>query len=217
MGEITLVRHGQASFGADDYDKLSPLGHEQSRWLGQYIDAQGWQFDAVYRGALRRHRETAEGIAATFDAPSITVDDRFDEMHYDPLQQAYLRETGSDAPQSRGDFLDIFPRIFAGWGNGTLAVDVEPFADFETRVWAALEAALLPDRSVLIVTSGGVIGVVLRRVLGLDLVTTADMLLNIHNASVHRIMQEEGRLRLSLFNASPHLDHRDRAHARTYI
>ena len=86
-----------------------------------------------------------------------------------------------------------------------------------TSQMAALEAALLPDRSVLIVTSGGVIGVVLRRVLGLDLVTTADMLLNIHNASVHRIMQEEGRLRLSLFNASPHLDHRDRAHARTYI
>ena len=217
MGEITLIRHGQASFGTNDYDKLSALGHEQALWLGAYIADQGWTFDAAYRGGLRRHRETADGIARTLTGLDITVDPRFDEMHYDPLQEAFLRETGSDAPQSRADFLQMFPKIFAGWGAGTLPVDVEPFAAFENRVWAALTAAFLPDRSVLVVTSGGVIGVVLRRVLGLDLLTTADMLLNIHNASVHRLILEEGRLRLSLFNASPHLDHRDRAHARTYI
>ena len=43
MGTLYLVRHGQASFGADDYDQLSPLGHQQALRLGleaQFIDAQ---------------------------------------------------------------------------------------------------------------------------------------------------------------------------------
>lgn len=217
MGEITLIRHGQASFGADDYDKLSALGHEQARWLGEYVAAQGWRFDSVYRGELRRHRETAEGIVAALDVPPVKVDGRFDEMHYDPLQEAYLRETGSDAPQSRPEFLHMFPRLFDRWGAGALITDAEPFADFDARVNAALDAAVTPDQRVLIVTSGGVISMIMRRVLNLDLATTADMLLNIHNASVHRLTLEEGRLRLSLFNACPHLDHESRAHARTYI
>ena len=50
MGELVLVRHGQASFGAEDYDKLSPLGHQQSKWLGEYFKAHDLQFDAVWRG-----------------------------------------------------------------------------------------------------------------------------------------------------------------------
>jgi broad specificity phosphatase PhoE len=31
MGQIYLVRHGQASFGSANYDQLSELGHEQAR------------------------------------------------------------------------------------------------------------------------------------------------------------------------------------------
>ena len=30
MSQILLVRHGQASWGSDDYDVLSPLGEKQS-------------------------------------------------------------------------------------------------------------------------------------------------------------------------------------------
>src|SRR3984893_14433603 len=36
MGLITLVRHGQASFLKEDYDKLSELGELQARTLGEY-------------------------------------------------------------------------------------------------------------------------------------------------------------------------------------
>ena len=82
---------------------------------------------------------------------------------------------------------------------------------------AALDAAAAQGGSVLVVTSGGVIGVLLSRVLGLEPRTTADLLLNIHNASIHRLLLEDGQLRLDLFNASPHFDPTDRAHARTYI
>ncbi|MEO1308198.1 MAG: histidine phosphatase family protein [Pseudomonadota bacterium] len=217
MGEITLIRHGQASFGTDDYDRLSPLGHAQSAWLGEYIRSHGWHFDQVVRGGLRRHRETAEGILQHLELPNPVEDRRFDEFHYDPLESQYLRETGSTAPQSRSDFLSSFPDVFCGWGEGRLGADQESYDAFETRVLTALDAATEANRSTLIVSSGGVIGVILRRTLGLSLRSTADLLLNIHNASVHRLLLEDGQLRLSLFNASPHLDPRDRAHARTYV
>ena len=63
MGNLYLVRHGQASFGEDDYDKLSALGHQQSVRLGEYFKARGIAFDAVVTGTLRRHAETFAGIA----------------------------------------------------------------------------------------------------------------------------------------------------------
>ena len=67
MGHIYLIRHGQASLGAEDYDQLSPLGQRQSERLGQYLrqrsDELGLQWDAVLMGSLRRHRQTWEGIA----------------------------------------------------------------------------------------------------------------------------------------------------------
>ena len=64
MAELVLVRHAQASFGADDYDKLSELGWRQSRWLGEYFAERGIAFDRVVRGSLRRHAETIAGIGS---------------------------------------------------------------------------------------------------------------------------------------------------------
>jgi broad specificity phosphatase PhoE len=217
MGELVLVRHAQASAGTADYDRLSPLGFEQARWLGEYLALHGPRFDRVVRGALRRHRETAEGLAALIGGPGIEVDPRLDELHYSPLEREYLLATGVDMPTSRAGFLEVFPRIFLAWERGEIGTGGESYAQFEARIAASLQALAVPGRSILAVTSGGVIGVTLRRVLGLSAEATADLLLNIHNASVHRLTYEGGRLRLSLFNASPHLDPVERAHARTYI
>ncbi len=217
MAEIVLVRHGQASFGAEDYDRLSPLGHQQAEWLGGYFNAHDLCFDRVWHGALRRQRETAEGIARVHTQPVAREDARLDEFHYFPLEQQYIAATGADAPADRGTFLRIFPEIFTAWETGALDGGAEPFPDFAARVHAALDAAVAAGGRTLIVTSGGVIGVSIARALGLDARATAELLLNIHNASVHRLVYEAGKLRLSLFNASPHLDPADRAHARTYV
>jgi broad specificity phosphatase PhoE len=72
MGTLYLVRHGQASFGADDYDNLSPLGHQQSQRLGDYFRERGLQFEAVLMGSLKRHRQTFEGIQAGLQAPNLS-------------------------------------------------------------------------------------------------------------------------------------------------
>jgi broad specificity phosphatase PhoE len=217
MTEIVLVRHGQASFGAEDYDKLSPLGHQQAEWLGGYFSTHGLEFDRVLRGALRRHRETAEGIARAHELPEVVEDERFDEFHYFGLERDYIAATGADAPSDRDTFLSIFPEVFIRWERGEIDGGTETFAAFSARVNEALNDAVEAGGRTLIVTSGGVIGVALGRVLGLSPQATADVLLNIHNASVHRLEWEAGKLRLSLFNASPHLDPIDRVHARTYV
>src|SRR5882757_8103002 len=60
MGDILLVRHGQASFGSEDYDQLSDLGIEQSRLLGRWIVSCGRKIDQVVVGHMKRHRQTAE-------------------------------------------------------------------------------------------------------------------------------------------------------------
>src|SRR4051812_6552642 len=67
MGTLYLVRHGQASFGADDYDNLSDLGHRQSVRLGESFAHQGVRFDGLIAGTLRRHKQTLAGILQGMD------------------------------------------------------------------------------------------------------------------------------------------------------
>ncbi|WP_161861425.1 histidine phosphatase family protein [Algicella marina] len=217
MGEIILVRHGQASFGAADYDKLSPLGHEQSEWLGSYFADHDMRFDTVFRGDLLRHRETFEGIASRCPLPEPRVDARFNELNYDLIQDAYLVAEGHAAPRNREEFLHHFPLIFEHWAERQVDFEHETFNVFAERVENAMRAALVPDQTTLIVTSGGVIGVALRELLGLTVRKCAELILNIHNSSIHRLRYECSSLRLAEFNACPHLAARERTHARTFI
>ncbi len=84
MGTLYLVRHGQASFGAADYDQLSPLGRLQSQRLGAWLRVQGLRFDAVLTGTLRRHAQTwagiEEGLQARQAALSLPGLDEYDSQ-----------------------------------------------------------------------------------------------------------------------------------------
>ncbi|MEO0923525.1 MAG: hypothetical protein AAFY09_12265 [Pseudomonadota bacterium] len=70
---------------------------------------------------------------------------------------------------------------------------------------------------VLLVTSGGVIGMAVRHALGLDITGTAKVMLHITNSSMHTLRYVHDTLLLGGFNATPHLDVDERMHARTYI
>ncbi len=143
MAELVLVRHAQASFGADDYDKLSELGWRQSRWLGEYFAERQIAFDRVVRGSLRRHAETLTGIAqGSGRALEAAEDARLNEYDAQALLTAHLK--GEARPQG-GDRREHF-RILRGamyaWTDGTLAgapagYPHEPFADFRGRVLGA--------------------------------------------------------------------------------
>ena len=73
MAELFLVRHGQASFGTDDYDRLSAAG-EQQGVLGEYFAQQALTFDRVICGTLNRHAQTVDAILRGWAAKARVVD-----------------------------------------------------------------------------------------------------------------------------------------------
>ncbi|MCK0121848.1 histidine phosphatase family protein [Loktanella sp. F6476L] len=214
MGEITLVRHGQANSAADneiDYDKLSELGHQQAKWLGEWIHAHDGPFDAIFSGSLRRQKETAAGMGFT----DVTVDERLNEIAYYDLTDemaAHQPETTRTSPE---DFVTHFPATLSAWKDGHIK-GTETYQDFTDRVQAVMDMAAQPGRRILCVTSGGIIAQSVSRILGLDIPQMARIALPILNTSVHRIHVTDHGPLVSTFNSSPHLDHADRLTARTH-
>lgn len=219
MAQITLVRHGQANSGSQDehgYDKLSPLGHDQAKWLGAHLRDIGATFDSVWCGTLRRHIETANGMQASAFAP-IEQDARLNELAYFDLSNAYEAYTGTPTPSTQEEFARHMPRLMHAWKDGKLQDIPESFDAFETRVLSALnDIAARSDRA-LVVTSGGLISMVTRHVMGLDVDGFARTCLAIMNSSTHRVTRVGGRLNLSQFNNIAHLEEIGRHHAQTHI
>ena len=213
MGEIILVRHGQANSAArteEDYDRLSPLGWEQARLLGQWMEAHAYAFDHILSGTLRRHRETAEGmgIAAEEDA-------RLNEIDYYRLSHS-LRDRHGEPLPTNDTYPDHMPKVFAAWAKAEIE-GAEPYEAFEDRIAALLTEAAIPGRRLLCVTSGGVIGMVLRQLLELDLMKMSRVMLPIWNTSMHRLHVREGETMLSGYNAIPHLEGEAHAASRTHV
>lgn len=219
MAELVLVRHGQASFGADDYDRLSELGWQQSRWLGEYFRERSASFDLVLRGSLRRHAETLQGIAEGMGVALEGGEDaRLDEYDSHALLNAHLK--GQPMPQSadrRAHFRILREAMYA-WTDGTLAGHPhEPFAEFRGRVLAAL-GVLRAGRAKrgLVVSSGGPISTILAEVLGMPQRGVVDLNLQTRNTGISELQVGANRIHCVSFNNVPHLDRPDRAGALTY-
>lgn len=215
MGELYLIRHGQANSGAtteEDYDRLSGLGHAQARRLGVWLRDHEDPFDQILAGSMRRHRETAEGM----DVAPERFDDRLNEMEYFALARDMEVNHGIRPPASSEDFATHMPQTLAAWEQTTIH-GAEPFAAFESRILSALDEATKPGKRVLCVTSGGVIAMVMRAALGLSTDQMAHVLLPIYNSSLHRFrIRPEGTFLLT-FNGIPHLEDPDLADYRTHL
>ncbi|MCR9111006.1 histidine phosphatase family protein [Marivita sp. XM-24bin2] len=219
MSQIVLVRHGQANTGAKDegdYDKLSKLGHQQSGWLGEHFRHKGDVFARVWTGTLRRHIETADGIAAK-SSETIARDERLNELEYFTLSQLLADQHGITLPSDREGFVRHLPCLFQHWRDGKLEGTPESFDHFENRVRDALrDLTARPGRS-LVVTSGGLIGMAMRLTLELNMQAFCNVCLSIQNTSVSFWLPLEGHLALTQFNALPHLDTPDRLFAQTHF
>lgn len=215
MGEIVLVRHGQANSGAtteEEYDRLSDLGKRQASWLGDWFRDHEPPFDLVLSGTMRRHVETGEAMGFMPERR----DARLNEVDYFALARDMEITHGVPQPTSEQDFAAHVTQTYIAWNRAEIA-GAEAFAEFEARVKGILDEAAEPGRRVLCLTSGGVISMALRIALGLDAERLAHVLMPIRNSSVHRFRVLEAGTFLSGFNAIPHLDAPDRADARTFV
>lgn len=216
MAELILVRHGQANSHATDeasYDKLSALGHEQARWLGEHMRATNPHFDRVITGTLRRQKETA----ASMGYDDTQVDARLDELQYWAMAAALEAEHGVVTPQDPTEFAAHLPTMIGHWAADSVIGVPERFSEFYARTTGLITEVCEGHGRVLLVTSGGVIGAIMRHVLHLGDEGMAKVMLQVMNSSVHRLEYVHDRLMLGSFNATPHLDIPGREHARTFI
>jgi broad specificity phosphatase PhoE len=229
MGTLYLVRHGQASFGADDYDNLSELGHKQAERLGEYWRERGMQFDAVITGTLKRHRQTWEGIAKGLGLAPAAVDGAGSPQAVQTPPEAVLLWPGlneydseavvraihpeklpkADTPELYRQHFRLLREGLGAWMQGKTAPAGMPnYVDFLAGVTTALDH--VRDRhhgaKVLVVSSGGPISTAVGHVLGTSAETTIELNLRIRNTAVTEFAFTPKRHMLVTYNTLPHLD-----------
>jgi broad specificity phosphatase PhoE len=213
MGQILLVRHGQASWGADDYDVLSPVGEEQSAVLGRALA--GVRPVEVVHGRMQRQRRTAElaAAAAGWSAP-FREDQRWNEMDHLAILAAHPREGGSDpgGEPDRAQFQAWFEAATDRWTSGGFDDEyAESFPDFRARVAAALADLAGPaaEGTVVVVTSGGPISAVTADLLDAGTPSYTRLAPVVVNSSVTRLVTGRRGVTLVSFNEHAHLQGRD--------
>jgi broad specificity phosphatase PhoE len=216
MGTLYLVRHGQASFGADDYDQLSERGHRQSVQLGRYWAQRGMVFDAVITGTLRRHAQTWAGIA---EGAGLAIEplawpglNEYDSeavirtIHPHELPKV---SNEAEAPERFRAHFRLLRDGLAQWMAGTVSPQGMPtYDEFVRGVTSALDhvRANHVQRKVLIVSSGGPIATAVGHVLGLSPERTIDLNMRIRNSAVTEFQFNPKRHTLLTYNTLPHLD-----------
>jgi len=212
MGTLYLVRHGQASFGAEDYDQLSELGHRQSVRLGEYFAWKGIHFDAFIAGTLRRHKQTLAGILKGMNRAGEHLDWPGLNEYDSEAVIATVHEGKLEKPTSPEMYRHHFRLLrdgLARWMGGTsVPAGMPAYEDFVAGVTAALDhvRARHHTRNVLVVSSGGPISTAVGQVLGAPAETTIELNLRIRNTSVTEFVFTPKRHMLLTFNALPHLD-----------
>ena len=221
MGTLYLVRHGQASFGAEDYDQLSPLGRQQSVRLGEYFAAKGLKFDAAITGTLRRQAQTFEGIAQGAGL-TLLAQQREGLNEYDSEAViGAIHPTKLEKPTSPEQYRHHFRLLRDGltqWMAGVVSPRGMPdYAQWRQRIIDALDhVRQTSEGNVLMVSSGGPISTAVGHVLGTSAETTIELNLRIRNSSVTEFAFTPKRHMLVTYNTLPHLDSAEHADWITY-
>ncbi len=215
MATIYLIRHGQASFGSDNYDQLSPLGQLQARRTGEYLARTGINFDAVYSGDLSRQRETCELVCSQMDGKiPHTIDARFNEIRNDEQVEKLAPIVAAENPaigqllqrglSSSKDYQKVIDAVFNYWvRNDCSAFGIQSWEEYSGLVQDALRDVMRSQgggKTLGIFTSGGTIATAVAHVLGLDGRHTYAFYEPIFNCSVTQLFYSGSRVSLSYFN-----------------
>jgi broad specificity phosphatase PhoE len=220
MGAIYVVRHGQAAFGTDHYDRLTETGFMQSRLLGAYFALRSIRFDAVFTGTLQRQTETAQGI---FEAhPDLGQNARqerlpgLDEYKPEAILTALTGEFPAPAaaaaqrdPVVVRDHFRLLRQALLAWAEDrTQPEGMADFKAFQEGAVAALVEARerFPDGNVLVVSSGGPIAAMVAAAMQAPPAAAVELNLRIRNSSLTEFASTPRRHHLVSFNGLPHLD-----------
>jgi len=223
MSILYLVRHGQASFAAENYDRLSELGRRQSVWLGEYFAERGIVFSRAVCGTLERQRQTARDILDTMGSALTAAEHPgWNEYSGEALYKAYLGDEWANA-RATGDVRSVYRTIkaaLAAWSQDRLPGPLpETWSGFGERIAAAMQSAcagLSDDDYVLAATSGGAIGRGVADLLQAPAQTAIELNLQFRNSGFCEIFFSPRSMRLVSFNCVPHLERPDRRKAITY-
>lgn len=234
MALLTLVRHGQASFLAENYDRLSPLGERQARSLGEYWVARGVTFDRIYYGPAERQIRTGEIVGAVLGQASLpwpepVIVPEFDEYAGIEVMRAFLPgllekhedlraletqfRSAADRAEAGRAYDRMFQRVTRLWATGDLAApDLEPWSEFCDRIArgiAQVRASGSKSSRIAVFTSGGVIAATARLALDLNYLKTLDLGWSSRNASYSEFLFSGERFSVASFNNLPHLHEPD--------
>lgn len=220
MPTVLLVRHGQASFGTEDYDVLSEAGHRQAEIVAASLAERGYGADRLLSGTLRRQRETAAAFTAR-GAPDLEIEPRWDEYDSEEILRhhsdsgARLERAGDAEPLTNRSFQAILEAAQAQWvDHADRSPAAQTWPQFSVAGTAALQdlaAGLSSGETAIVVTSGGTIAALLCRLWDAPARLFPALNRVVVNASVTKLAVGSTGTNVISFNDHSHLEAVDRA------
>jgi broad specificity phosphatase PhoE len=224
VGSIYLIRHGQASFGADDYDVLSPIGVRQAEVVGAHLAQLGLRLDRAISGSLQRQQHTAQAALHQLhasDLPSATleIDPAFNEFDADAVIRALLPALLPEEPealhilrnaaQHRGEFQRLFALLIGRWISGDYDTpELQSWQAFTAQVGDGLQRLLASahnKQNIAVFTSGGTITALLHLITGIPAAQAFELNWQIVNTSLSCLKFRGSEVTLASFNSHAHL------------
>jgi len=224
VADLFLIRHGQASFGKDNYDALSDLGKQQAVALGRSL-ANVIEPTQLICGTLNRQQQTLEGLMQGYEevtgkalAMPVQIKPEFNELdHTDILKvydqrfadPEYMRREILTQPEANKVFHKIYTQAIFNWFEDKGSDYVETFDNFYQRVNGAVEQLVADAQSkerIVVVSSAGSISMCLQNVLGVNAKKAFELNEVMANTAVNRfVFNGSGKINLSYYNNFQHL------------
>ena len=224
MTTIHLVRHGQASFGKEDYDNLSEIGLKQAFLLGQHFKTLNLNFDKIFVGTLKRQIQTYKQIIKSYDK-SIDHESTplLNEYDVKSVLMGFVngRSLTKDELHDKKIHFNLLRNAVTAWSENKVFNDIsETWNEFDGRAQKFLNITnknKYKSKSILVVSSGGTISMILKQILSLPSSQFVNFHFQIFNSSYSQIKINDFGMSLSLFNSIAHLDHRKDSNLITYV
>lgn len=220
MGSIYLIRHGQASFGADNYDVLSPVGVRQAEVLGKHLEQLGISLDRCVSGSLRRQQHTANAaLQHMSNAPALDIDEAFNEFDADAVIRTLLPDLLPEEPealhilrngaQNRTEFQRLFAKLIQRWISGEHdKPGLQSWQAYVEQVEGGLRRILEQagsKQNIAVFTSGGTITALLRLITDVPAAKAFELNWQIVNTSLSQLKFRGSEVSLASFNSHVHL------------